>query len=136
MNDFTIGELAKASGVAASAVRYYERVGLVTPAGRVNGRRRYDREAFARLAMIHVAKEMGFTLTEIKVLVDGIAKGDRTPRRLRALARDKLPEVDAMIRRAQLMKRLLQAVERCNCPSLDHCVKAAKREGLVPSGSR
>ena len=127
--DRSIGEVASAAGVAASAVRYYERIGLLPPARRVNGRRRYGSKAVGRLALIKVAKEIGFSLAEIRVLVEGIAKGDRSPRRLQALAKTKIPEVEAVIRRAQLVKRVLKAAERCECPSLDDCVKAVQRTG-------
>ncbi len=66
MNDpsLTIGEAAARAGIRASAIRYYERVGLIPPPERVSGRRRYEEGIVRRLELIAVAKEAGFSLDE------------------------------------------------------------------------
>ncbi len=127
-----IGEVAAAAGLAASAIRYYERVGLLEPAGRAGGKRRYGRDVISRLAIIQMTKEVGFTLAEIKTLVDGISNEGRPNRTLQSLARRKLAEVEATLRRAQLVKRILQAAERCECPSFEDCCAIAEKVGFVP----
>lgn len=127
MKDLSIGDVARAAGIAASAIRYYESIGLLPAPARVHGRRRYDDSAVSWLAVIGLGKALGFTLAEIRVLVDGIAKGDRSPRRLQALARAKLPEIEATLRRAHVMRRFLRAAQHCRCLTLDECAAAARR---------
>ena len=58
----TIGEVARQVGIATSAIRYYEEIGLLPPPARVNGRRRYDWSAVQRLCVIEYAQQAGFTL--------------------------------------------------------------------------
>src|ERR671921_206234 len=60
----SIGEVARRAGLATSAIRYYERAGVLPPAERVGGRRRYGPEAVRRLAVIGIAQQAGFTLAE------------------------------------------------------------------------
>jgi len=66
-----IGDLAHRSGLNASAIRYYESVGLLKPAERVAGQRHYSSEAVDRVLLIRFASDMGFTLKEIKLFMDG-----------------------------------------------------------------
>src|SRR5437016_3442598 len=66
-----IGELARRAGVHASALRYYDTIGLIVPEERVGGRRVYSEAALQRLAVIVMAKELGFTLAEIRELFGG-----------------------------------------------------------------
>jgi DNA-binding transcriptional MerR regulator len=67
----TIGEVARRTNVRASAIRYYERVGLLPEPVRVHGRRRYEQEVIGHLALINGAKRAGFTLREIRLLLHG-----------------------------------------------------------------
>ena len=71
---FTIGEVARRAGVSPSAIRYYESVGLVEPERRSSGRRLYGEVAVERLALISFAKGAGFTLDEVRQLIDGFPK--------------------------------------------------------------
>ena len=69
MSEFlTIGELARRTGVTTSALRYYDERGLVRPAGRVSGHRRYAVEAVAAVGVVRLLQEVGFTLAESKRL--------------------------------------------------------------------
>ncbi len=133
MSTLSIGQIAKAAGIATSAVRYYERIGLLPKAPRVSGRRRYDERALARLFMIQSASALGFNLREVRLIVQGGDGGQRGLLRLKELARKKLPEVEKTLRRARLMKRYLQAAEHCSCPSLEVCLERARRAGVAPS---
>ena len=112
----TIGQLADQAGVNPSAIRYYERNGLLPEPVRESGQRRYTEEALRRLQVIDIAKRAGFTLDEIKELTDG---GE--PRDLRDLAERKLPEVDALIARVQAMRDWLELARGCDCSSLELC---------------
>lgn len=117
----TIGEAADRAGIRASAIRYYERVGLLPEPERVSGQRRYDEGIIRRLELIAVAKEAGFTLDEVRTLLESADRGDPAHRQLRALAERKLPEVDALIERAQAVREWLTVATACGCESLDDC---------------
>lgn len=121
MTEMSIGEVAQKAGLEASTLRYYERIGILPLAKRVSGRRRYTPEALEWLAVIHVAKEAGFTLSEVKTLLSGFSEQEPPSARWHALARQKLPEVEALIERAQGMKRLLEEGLECDCLRLDEC---------------
>jgi len=69
MSGMSIGEAARKSGLRPSAIRYYEKLGLLAKATRVNGRRRYDDQILRRLAIVRFARHVGFTLTETKLLL-------------------------------------------------------------------
>src|ERR671912_312983 len=126
----SIGEVAQRAGVKPSALRYYEGVGLLPPPERTNGRRRYDgevlREVLDRLAVVRVAQQAGFTLSEIRTLLDGFSEDAPPSERWRILARDKLPEVEALVERALGMKDLLERGLRCECLRLEECALFGK----------
>ena len=118
-----IGELARRSGLNASAIRYYEKVGLLAPPHRAGGQRRYPDEALHRVLMICFASEMGFTLGEIKVFLAGLRDNAPVGPRWRNLARRKIKEVERTIDRSLRLKSLLEHLVRCHCPSLRVCVE-------------
>lgn len=129
-----IGEVARRAGVNASAIRYYERVGLLEEPGRVNGRRRYGPEVLDLLAMIRVAQRAGFTIAETRTLMDGFSAEDPPSERWRVLARKKLTEVEVLIDRARAMKRLLERGLRCECLSIEDCALLfEERRSAAPS---
>jgi len=66
-----IGELAERTGVAITALRYYGELGLVRPAARIGGQRRYDEDAVKQVAIVLLLRDVGFTLQEIGTLVAG-----------------------------------------------------------------
>jgi MerR family redox-sensitive transcriptional activator SoxR len=125
MGSMSIGEVARWAGVRPSALRYYEGVGLPPPPERTNGRRRYDgemlREVLDRLTVVRVAQQAGFTIAEIRMLLDGFSEDTPPSTRWRALAREKLTEVDALIESALGMKDLLEKGLRCECLRLEEC---------------
>jgi MerR family redox-sensitive transcriptional activator SoxR len=116
---FRIGEVAKRAGLRKSAIRYYERVGLLPEADRVSGQRVYDAGVLRRLSMIDVAQRAGLTLDEIRELLD--AGTAPLSDQLQALAARKLPEVEALIARAEAMREWLRAAEACECEAIDDC---------------
>jgi MerR family transcriptional regulator, redox-sensitive transcriptional activator SoxR len=127
-----IGEVARRAGVAASAIRYYERRGLIPPAARRGGKRIYGADVLDRLVLIGLAKAAGFRIAEIGALVRGV--GRRTPPgpRWRSLAARKAGELAA--RRAQIerMERVLGAVARCRCPTFADCARAVRAARPAP----
>src|SRR5918999_1076042 len=114
----TIGEVAERAGLRTSALRYYEEVGVLPPAERVGGKRRYDEAVLARLAVIRLAQEVGFSVAEIRSLVEGFDEVGVASTRWQELASRKLGEVDALIRRAEHMKLLLEDSLGCGCVTL------------------
>ena len=117
----TIGELARQAGLKTSAIRYYESVGVLPEPRRQSGQRRYDTDTLRRLRVLDVAKRAGFTLGEARVLLASTDAGAPAHDQLRELARRKLPEVDALIARAQAMRQWLTIATGCNCETLDVC---------------
>ena len=128
MEELTIGEVARRAGIRTSALRYYESIGLLPAPRRVNGRRRYDPAAIQMLSVIQLAQQAGFTIAEIQTLFHGFAAGTPPADRWRPLAKHKLGEIDALIARAQHMKRLLEMLLQCGCPSLEECGIGGRRE--------
>src|SRR5574341_1582752 len=124
MEDFTIGEVARQAGLQTSAIRYYEDIGLLPAPVRRSGQRRYDASVLDRLHMIRAAREIGFTLEEIRTLLDGFPEATPPSERWQAMASRKLPEVEALIKRARLMKRLLESGLQCDCASMEACFEA------------
>jgi MerR family transcriptional regulator, redox-sensitive transcriptional activator SoxR len=125
MNDgLAIGEVAARAGCATSAVRYYERVGLLPPARRVGGKRVYDRTVFEYLAVIQLAQDAGFTIADTKALMHGFARATPASRRWRVLAAKKLEEIEQRIARAQQMQAVLHRLLECRCETLSQCVES------------
>ena len=116
-----IGELAERSGRQPSAIRYYEEIGLLPAPARVAGRRRYDPAALRTLAVIDTGQRAGLSLGEIGTLLSAAPGDPAAIEQLRDIAARKLPEVTALIERAQLVRSWLQAAAGCQCPELDEC---------------
>ena len=117
----TIGQLAQRVGLNTSAIRYYERVGVLPAAERESGQRRYGEDAVRRLEVLGVAKQAGFSLDEGRLLLQSADAGTPVFEAVRELAERKLPEVEALIARAQSMRSWLLAATDCSCTSLDVC---------------
>ena len=114
-----IGQVADRARVRVSLIRYYEDIGLLPEPARVSGQRRYDDSVLRRLAVIDVAQRAGLSLDEIRVLVDH--GNDPMSDRLRELAERRLPEIDALIDRAQRVRSWLESATSCGCESIDQC---------------
>ena len=127
----TVGELARQAGIRPSAVRYYERLGLIPPPARRSGRREYGPDASAHLAVVQFARHCGFTLAETQQLVRGFAPRVAASDRWAALADVKLQEMDQLIARAQTMKALLGRIKRCECETLVECGRRLRQRALA-----
>jgi MerR family redox-sensitive transcriptional activator SoxR len=128
MQSMTIGEVAERAGVRASAIRYYESVGLLSVPRRDQGQRRYDESILQRLAVIHLAQDVGFTIAEVRDLVDGFDHQGVATERWREAARHKLAAVQARIERAQQMRQVLEDSLHCDCLTLDACPLVLDRD--------
>lgn len=122
MSGLTIGEVARRTGVAASALRYYERAGILPPPRRESGQRRYDDGVVRRVAVLRFAQQAGFTLDEIRALFHGFGAETPLGERWQALAHDKLRELDALIDRARRMRGAIETGLACGCVSVDDCI--------------
>jgi len=118
-----IGELAMHAGLNASAIRYYEKTGLLSAPHRVSGQRRYSADALDRVLLIRFASEMGFSLPEIKIFLAGLKNGAPVGPRWKKLARGKIQEVVQNMERAKRLKSLLEHLLDCRCVSLAICVQ-------------
>lgn len=122
----TIGELARRAGVTASALRYYEELGLLPPPARVSGQRRYPESAARLVAAILLYSDAGFTLAEQKAL----AAHKSASAEWRRLARRKLAELDEQIAKAQAAREAISHGLRCpheditRCPNFNYGVTA------------
>ncbi|HXI86143.1 MAG TPA: MerR family transcriptional regulator [Parvularculaceae bacterium] len=128
MSALTIGEVGRKTGLATSAIRYYERSGLLPKPARISGQRRYEIEVLGRLEMIRIAREAGFTIAETKLFLAGFSPDVRPSARWQALATRKLEEIDATIARAKHMKKILAVNFKCGCGTIDDCARGIARK--------
>jgi MerR family transcriptional regulator, redox-sensitive transcriptional activator SoxR len=124
MPKMNIGELARQAGLQTSAIRFYESIGLVPKPERVSGWRKYDPVALDRVKVIHAAREVGFSLDEIRLLLDGFPKSSSPSARWRKLARKKIPELDAVIERTLALKYLIESGLDCGCDDIALCINS------------
>jgi len=118
-----IGDLARRSDLNASSIRYYESLGILAPAQRVAGQRRYSADDVDRMLLIRFASDMGFTLSEIKVFLNGLRGEAPVGPRWKRLAQRKIREVEEAIQQSHRLKLLLQHLLGCSCASLQVCVQ-------------
>lgn len=116
-----IGEVGRRAGLEPSAIRYYERLGLLPKPARVGGKRRYDASVLEWLALIALARAGGFTMAETKVLVSGLTPRSRPDDLWKRLAATKLKEIDELVARAERMREVLRIGLDCGCFRLEDC---------------
>jgi MerR family transcriptional regulator, mercuric resistance operon regulatory protein len=126
MRPFTIGQLAAATGVNLETVRYYERIQLIPPPARTaSGHRAYEEGHIRRLAFIRRARELGFSIEQIRALLALAAPSRASCGEVREIARMHLDEVRALADLARLEGILAETIARCSgdpapsCPVLD-----------------
>jgi DNA-binding transcriptional MerR regulator len=118
----TIGEVAKRTGLRTSAIRFYERAGLLPHPVRASGQRRYNGAILDRIAVLEHAKACGFTLTEIGILFNDQGRHSMKWRRL---AERKVAELDATFERIAAMKDLLS--RNCQCATAEECGRCIRK---------
>jgi MerR family redox-sensitive transcriptional activator SoxR len=121
MSELTISEVARRVGLRPSAIRYYERLGILPPTRRKSGQRRYDETVVFRLAVINQARQVGFSLIEVRDLFFGFGRHTTAGNRWKVMSRQKLAELDQAVEQILAMKELLHRLENCGCDALDEC---------------
>ncbi len=126
----TIGELSEITGLSTSAIRFYQRRGLLPARDADSGWQRFGHEALDRLAVIELAKSAGFNLDEVIRILDALdADPDSVPATApvwQGLAEAKITDIDARLHRLQQMRRLLQ-------DALDYSYLSPDRVRQVPA---
>jgi MerR family mercuric resistance operon transcriptional regulator len=123
--DMTIGKLAKAAGVGVETIRFYERKGILKrPAKKEGGFRYYPMDEASRIRFVRRAQELGFTLKEVKELLDIQSKRKLTGKQVEQKAKEKIQEIkekisdlkqmeDSLEKLAQICGRGTQAIQEC-----------------------
>ena len=121
-DELTIGEVAARSGVAASALRFYERRGLIAAARSDGNQRRFDRSVLRRIAFVQAGRAAGITLSEIGTALEGLPT-HRTPSRRdwERLSKRWRDDLDARIETLQALRNSLSTCIGCGCLSIDKC---------------
>lgn len=123
MTAITIGRLSAATGVKIETIRYYERAGLIDPPARTEGNyRSYGADDVARLGFIRRTRDLGFSLEEIRALLDLAGQRDRDCGEVDALASQHLVEVDRKIADLKALRRQLSAaISTCGGGTVAEC---------------
>jgi DNA-binding transcriptional MerR regulator len=113
-----IGEVAERAGLATSAIRYYEELGLIRAISRQAGRRLFEESTANRLRAISAVREAGFSLEEIRRLLDSQSEGtEEWPSMVEA----KIEDLRSRISRLQTIEATLRDSLQCGCPAWDEC---------------
>jgi MerR family redox-sensitive transcriptional activator SoxR len=121
-SELSIGEVAARSGVAPSALRFYERERLIASTRSDGNQRRYDRAVLRRIAFVQAGRAAGVTLAEIRAALDGLPTR-RTPSRKdwERLSNKWRDDLDARIETLQALRNRLTTCIGCGCLSIDQC---------------
>jgi MerR family redox-sensitive transcriptional activator SoxR len=137
--ELTIGELAERSGVAPSALRYYEQRGLIESERNTGGHRRYRRPTIRRIAFITFAQRVGLSLDEIRIELAKLP-GNRTPKAAdwEQLSASWTERIDERIAELERLRAGLSSCIGCGCLSLERCELAnpGDRAGTRGAGPR
>ena len=131
----TIGELSERSGVATSALRYYEAQGLIESERTSGNQRRFRRATLRRVAFIRSAQRVGLTLDEISVALATLPEG-RTPTKAdwARLSQGWRPRLDAQIERLERLRDKLDGCIGCGCLSLRTCALSNPEDEVASRG--
>jgi MerR family transcriptional regulator, redox-sensitive transcriptional activator SoxR len=116
----SIGDVAAATGLRTSAIRYYEDVGILPKPDRVSGKRRYNSDTVDRLLMIRFCSRLGMRLADIRRLL-ATPRGSRAKELWRRLVDGKLDEIGGLIAAARGVERILRESRDCDCVTLASC---------------
>ena len=118
----TVGEVARRSGFATSALRYYEREGLIHSRRTSGGQRRYERNVLRRLAFVRAARNIGLSLEEVRDVLAELPES-RTPNRADWARISKVwrQRLDSQIEALQALRNGLDSCIGCGCLSLQRC---------------
>ena len=122
MAEISISDVIKQTGIPASTLRYYEEIGLVASVSRKSRRRQYNQSILRRLAFIQTAQQAGFTLAELRTLLNSVEDAQSDKIEWRELVDRKLSEMEVRLRKIKSMKRLLKDITDCQDDDLVECI--------------
>jgi len=117
-----IGNVVEQLGLPASTIRYYEKIGLIKPLARVGNSRYLNDTDIAQLKFIQMSQSVGFSINEIKDLLELFLKNGVNTEDCTELVLDKIQELDERILELQSMRDALAKASECDCSSLEDCV--------------
>lgn len=122
-DNLPIGELGRLTGTKVETVRYYERIGLLAAPERTAGNyRAYGPEHLARLSFIRRSRDLGFSLDQVRALLDLSDDRDRSCEAIDAIAKEHLGEVDRKIADLRALRRELGSmIDQCRCGTVADC---------------
>jgi MerR family transcriptional regulator, redox-sensitive transcriptional activator SoxR len=131
----TVGDVARRSGFASSAVRYYDRIGLIASERTSGDQRRYERGVLRRLAFIRAARNVGLTLDEVAESLSLLPRG-RTPTKAdwAKLSRGWRDRLNEQIQALESLRDGLDSCIGCGCLSLRTCAFSNPDDGLAALG--
>ncbi len=131
----SIGQVARRTGLAVSAIRYYEEMGLITPMRAPGGTRRFRRADIRRLSFVRIAQGFGFTLPRIAALLESLPQS-RTPtaKDWRQISQDFRQELDQQIATLTKLRDDLDGCIGCGCLSLDRCALYNRADKAADKG--
>lgn len=119
---YSIGELSKSSGVKVPTIRYYEQIGLMEPSDRSEGnQRRYEPEGLKRLTFIKHARDLGFSLDDIRSLLQLSKQKTKSCRKATAIVAEHLTDVQQRIAKLQRLERELDRMLDCHEDCVAQC---------------
>ncbi|MFC3613096.1 redox-sensitive transcriptional activator SoxR [Lutimaribacter marinistellae] len=133
-----IGALSRRTGLAVSAIRHYEKLGLLKPWRNAGGQRRYERADIRRLSFVMIAQNLGLSLTEIREVLSGLPGGRTpTPEDWTRISEGLRSHLDQRIRTLEKLRDDLDGCIGCGCLSLPRCAlynpqDRAARHGAGP----
>jgi MerR family redox-sensitive transcriptional activator SoxR len=133
--ELTVGQLAARSGVAVSALHFYERQGLITSTRTSGNQRRYKRDTLRRVALIRIAQRVGIPLSGVADVLALLPNG-RTPNRddWSKISQSWRAEIDQRIRHLQQLREDFTECIGCGCLSIDRCLLANRYDVLGKEG--
>ena len=132
----TIGDLADRTGLAVSAIRFYETKGLVTPVRNAGGQRRYLRSDIRRLSFVLIAQQLGFSIEDIRAALATLPAA-RAPSQKdwERISRNFRGQLDERIARMTRLRDYLDGCIGCGCLSLKKCALVNPADGLKRYGA-
>lgn len=132
----SIGDLAERTGLAVSAIRFYETKGLVAPARNTGGQRRYLRSDIRRLSFVQIAQQLGFSIEDIRSALASLPAG-RTPTQKdwERISRGFRGQLDERIARLTRLRDYLDGCIGCGCLSMKKCALVNPADGLKKFGA-
>lgn len=131
----SIGDLAAATGLRTSAIRYYEDAGVLPRPDRVSGKRRYAPDTIDRLMLVRFCSRLGMRLTDIRGLL-ATPRGSLAKDYWRRLVDAKLDEIGSLITAAHGVERVLRESRDCDCVTLESCTFLRDERAEPPASGR